>query len=95
LIRRHGLKVQLDGRHCRTNSESVQRGLALVMAEGRQLFPNMTTENLELAKLTKDPARQRLEQAFSDFPKLRERAPAIGTMRWGASNKCGGRGAPP
>jgi branched-chain amino acid transport system ATP-binding protein len=67
-------------------SESVQRGLALV-AEGRQLFPDMTvTENLELGGwLTPKAQRaERLEQAFNDFPKLRERARQLaGTMSGG------------
>ncbi len=64
----------------------VQRGLALV-AEGRQLFPQMTvTENLELGGWLV-PARlrtQRLAQAFEDFPRLKERAQQLaGTMSGG------------
>ena len=66
--------------------EIVQRGMALV-AEGRQLFPQMTvTENLELGGwLVKKAERlRRLEQAFNDFPKLRERAHQLaGTMSGG------------
>ncbi|MDM0026806.1 ABC transporter ATP-binding protein [Variovorax saccharolyticus] len=64
----------------------VRQGLALV-AEGRQLFPQMTvTENLELGGwLT--PARlrsERLARAFEDFPRLRERARQLaGTMSGG------------
>jgi branched-chain amino acid transport system ATP-binding protein len=64
----------------------VRQGLALV-AEGRQLFPQMTvTENLELGGwLT--PARlrsERLARAFDDFPRLRERAAQLaGTMSGG------------
>ena len=87
LIPRHGL-VQLDGAPlpAEQTSESVRRGLALV-AEGRQLFPDMTvTENLELGGwLTPKAQRaQRLEQAFNDFPKLRERARQLaGTMSGG------------
>ncbi|MBD9395851.1 ABC transporter ATP-binding protein [Acidovorax sp. ACV01] len=64
----------------------VQRGLALV-AEGRQLFPQMTvTENLELGGWLV-PARVRavrLAQAFEDFPRLKERAQQLaGTMSGG------------
>ena len=66
--------------------EIVQHGMALV-AEGRQLFPQMTvTENLELGGwLVKKAERlRRLEQAFDDFPKLRERAHQLaGTMSGG------------
>jgi ABC-type branched-subunit amino acid transport system ATPase component len=67
-------------------AEAVRRGLALV-AEGRQLFARMTvTENLELGGWLASPAqrRQRLAQAFEDFPKLRERAQQLaGTMSGG------------
>ena len=64
----------------------VRRGLALV-AEGRQLFPQMTvTENLELGGwLTPASERKRrLAQAFDDFPRLKERASQLaGTMSGG------------
>jgi branched-chain amino acid transport system ATP-binding protein len=67
-------------------SQAVRRGLALV-AEGRQLFPRMTvTENLELGGWLASPLqrRQRVAQAFADFPKLRERAQQLaGTMSGG------------
>ena len=64
----------------------VRRGLALV-AEGRQLFPQMTvTENLELGGWLV-PARlraERLARAFDDFPRLKERASQLaGTMSGG------------
>ncbi|PBI87431.1 High-affinity branched-chain amino acid transport ATP-binding protein LivF [Variovorax boronicumulans] len=64
----------------------VRRGLALV-AEGRQLFPQMTvTENLELGGWL-IPARlraERLARAFDDFPRLKERATQLaGTMSGG------------
>jgi branched-chain amino acid transport system ATP-binding protein len=66
--------------------EIVKRGMALV-AEGRQLFPQMTvTENLELGGWLAARAERamRLEQAFIDFPKLRERASQLaGTMSGG------------
>ncbi|MES2530877.1 MAG: ABC transporter ATP-binding protein [Pseudomonadota bacterium] len=64
----------------------VRRGLALV-AEGRQLFPQMSvTENLELGGWLAPSAEraQRLAQAFEDFPRLKERAnQAAGTMSGG------------
>jgi ABC-type branched-subunit amino acid transport system ATPase component len=65
---------------------AVKRGLALV-AEGRELFQQMTvTENLELGGwlVPAVERRQRLVQAFEDFPKLRERAQQLaGTMSGG------------
>ena len=87
LMPRRG-EVLLDGvlLPAEKTSESVQRGLALV-AEGRQLFPDMTvTENLELGGWLTPKAQRarRLEQAFQDFPKLRERARQLaGTMSGG------------
>ena len=67
-------------------SDIVQRGMALV-PEGRQLFPQMTvTENLELGGwlVGKAERARRLEQAFTDFPKLRERSQQLaGTMSGG------------
>jgi vanillin dehydrogenase len=65
---------------------AVRRGLALV-AEGRQLFPQMTvSENLELGGWLVPPAerRARLAQVLKDFPKLAERATQLaGTMSGG------------
>jgi branched-chain amino acid transport system ATP-binding protein len=65
---------------------AVRRGMALV-AEGRQLFPQMTvTENLELGGWLAPKAERarRVEQAFIDFPRLRERARQLaGTMSGG------------
>ncbi|HVR53647.1 MAG TPA: ABC transporter ATP-binding protein [Pseudorhodoferax sp.] len=65
---------------------AVRRGMALV-AEGRQLFPQMTvTENLELGGwlVAKAERAQRLRQAFADFPRLAERARQLaGTMSGG------------
>ena len=113
LIPRTG-QVLLDGAELPEKThEIVQRGMALV-AEGRQLFPQMTvTENLELGGwLTSAPGSEpssarlprgarllaaaqralgvkaertrRLERAFNDFPKLRERAQQLaGTMSGG------------
>jgi branched-chain amino acid transport system ATP-binding protein len=79
--------VTLDGDELpRRIDEIVGRGVALV-AEGRQLFPQMTVrENLELGGWLLDKARraQRLEQVLADFPKLRERASQLaGTMSGG------------
>jgi branched-chain amino acid transport system ATP-binding protein len=86
LIRRSG-RVTLDGVALPAKThEVVQAGIALV-AEGRQLFPQMTvTENLELGGwlVSKDERARRLAQAFADFPKLRERATQLaGTMSGG------------
>jgi branched-chain amino acid transport system ATP-binding protein len=86
LIPRYG-DVLLDGEDLPDQThEIVRRGVALV-AEGRQLFPQMTVaENLELgAWLSPKPERaRRLEQAFENFPKLRERARQLaGTMSGG------------
>ncbi len=65
---------------------AVRRGMALV-AEGRQLFPQMTVaENLELGGWlsTKTQRAERLRQAFADFPRLAERAQQLaGTMSGG------------
>ncbi|MBW8461419.1 ABC transporter ATP-binding protein [Acidovorax sp.] len=87
LLPRQG-KVQLDGQAVPAMNATacVQRGLALV-AEGRQLFPQMTvTENLELGGwLVPSRTRaDRLAQAFEDFPRLKERATQLaGTMSGG------------
>jgi branched-chain amino acid transport system ATP-binding protein len=69
-----------------TNIKSA-RGFALV-PEGRQLFSAMTVdENLELGAFSKRAARkysQRLDQAFSLFPRLAERRRQIaGTLSGG------------
>ena len=87
LLPRQG-EVLLDGAPLPRQDATacVRRGLALV-AEGRQLFPQMTvTENLELGGwLTPAPERRRrLAQAFEDFPRLKERASQLaGTMSGG------------
>jgi branched-chain amino acid transport system ATP-binding protein len=66
--------------------EIVRAGVSLV-PEGRQLFAQMTVlENLELGGwlFSKAEREQRIEQAFEDFPKLRERAQQLaGTMSGG------------
>ena len=87
LLPRQGT-VLLDGQAMPAMNATacVQRGLALV-AEGRQLFPQMTvTENLELGGwLVPSRVRaERLAQAFEDFPRLKERAQQLaGTMSGG------------
>ena len=86
LIARRGV-VRLNGEDLPTRTDDiVKRGVALV-AEGRQLFPQMTvTENLELGGwlVPKAERAQRLAQAFDDFPKLKERAHQMaGTMSGG------------
>ena len=88
LIPRGG-RLLLDGDEIERGAKAsaiVQRGLALV-PEGRQLFAQMTVEeNLELGAWLLPPAERklRLEQAFDDCPKLRERRRQLaGTMSGG------------
>jgi branched-chain amino acid transport system ATP-binding protein len=86
LIPRTG-EVLLDGEDLPDKThEIVKAGVALV-AEGRQLFPQMTVaENLELGAwlVPREHRGARMEQAFADFPKLRERAHQLaGTMSGG------------
>ena len=88
LLPRSG-RVLLDGDEIPVRaraSEIVGRGLAMV-AEGRQLFPQMTVrENLELGGWLLPPAERapRIRQAFEDFPRLGERAGQLaGTMSGG------------
>ena len=86
LIPRRGW-ITLDGDELPGETdEMVGAGVALV-AEGRLLFPQMSVrENLELGGwlLKKAERERRIEQAFVDFPRLRERErqPA-GTMSGG------------
>ena len=86
LIPRSGL-VTLDGTELPDKAHQIVGAGVAMVAEGRQLFPDMTvTENLELGGWLQDKAgrAQRLEQAFSDFPTLRERARQLaGTMSGG------------
>jgi branched-chain amino acid transport system ATP-binding protein len=87
LLARDG-ELRLDGEPLppRDTAAAVRRGLALV-AEGRQLFPQMTvTENLELGGWLVAPSlrQRRIAQCFADFPRLRERAQQLaGTMSGG------------
>ncbi len=86
LIPRQGEVLLNEEKLPTKTNEIVKRGMALV-AEGRQLFAQMTvTENLELGGwlVNKAERARRLEQAFNDFPKLRERAQQLaGTMSGG------------
>ncbi|SFM29304.1 ABC transporter ATP-binding protein [Variovorax sp. OV329] len=87
LMPRHG-EVLLDGALLPPQDATtcVRRGLALV-AEGRQLFPQMTVrENLELGGwlVPAGERPRRLAQAFEDFPRLKERNQQLaGTMSGG------------
>ncbi len=80
-------EVLLDGDDLPEKThEIVAAGIALV-AEGRQLFPQMTVlENLELGGwlAPKDQRAGRVQQVMDDFPKLRERSNQLaGTMSGG------------
>jgi len=86
LIPRGG-EVQLNGEALPEKTSDIVKGGMALVPEGRQLFPQMTvTENLELGGwlVGKAERARRLEQAFNDFPKLRERAEQLaGTMSGG------------
>ncbi len=86
LIPRGGI-VTLDGAELAARTHEIVRAGVALVAEGRQLFAQMSvTENLELGGwlLPKAQRAQRIEQAFALFPKLRERARQLaGTMSGG------------
>jgi branched-chain amino acid transport system ATP-binding protein len=86
LIPRRG-EVLLDGEELAEKTHEVVRDGLTLVAEGRQLFPQMTVlENLELGAwlAPKAQRRQRVEQVLQDFPKLRERGSQLaGTMSGG------------
>jgi branched-chain amino acid transport system ATP-binding protein len=86
LIARQG-KAEVDGVELPTQADRVVAAGVALVAEGRQLFPQMSVrENLELGGwlVPKVERARRLEQAFVDFPKLRERATQLaGTMSGG------------
>lgn len=86
LIRRQGV-VTLDGEDLPEKTDRIVKAGVALVAEGRQLFPQMTVlENLELGGwlCPKAERARRLEQAFVDFPKLRDRAQQLaGTMSGG------------
>src|ERR1700742_3177801 len=77
LVARRG-KTSFDGHdisHLST-AEIVRRGVVQV-AQGRQLFPDMTVlENLEMGGFLQSPARlqEQLEKVFAQFSVLKERA---------------------
>jgi len=76
LIERTGL-VTLDGEDLPEKTHEIVRAGVTLVAEGRQLFPQMTVlENLELGAWLASKAQRvaRIEQVLGDFPKLRERA---------------------
>lgn len=86
LIPRRGL-VTLDGADLPERTDEIVRAGVALVAEGRQLFPQMTvTENLELGGwlVPRAERARRVDQAFENFPKLRERARQLaGTMSGG------------
>jgi branched-chain amino acid transport system ATP-binding protein len=86
LIPRRG-EVLLDGEELPEKTHEIVRGGLALVAEGRQLFPQMSVlENLELGGwLAKKAERQqRIEHVLQDFPKLRERSTQLaGTMSGG------------
>ncbi|WP_242671109.1 ABC transporter ATP-binding protein [Hylemonella gracilis] len=86
LIPRQGL-VLLDGEELPEKTHEVVRVGVTLVAEGRQLFPQMTVlENLELGGwlVEKKERAGRVDQVLADFPKLRERAQQLaGTMSGG------------
>ena len=86
LIPRGGL-VTLDGADLPDKTHQIVRAGVALVAEGRQLFAQMTvSENLELGGwlIAKAERAQRIADAFRLFPKLRERAQQLaGTMSGG------------
>ena len=86
LIPRAG-EVLLDGEELPEKTHEIVRAGVALVAEGRQLFPQMTvTENLELGGwlVPRAERERRLQQVLQDFPKLRERATQLaGTMSGG------------
>ncbi len=86
LIPRQG-EVLLNREELPEKTHEIVRGGVALVAEGRQLFGQMSVlENLELGGwlLNKQDRLRRIEQAFVDFPKLKERAAQLaGTMSGG------------
>ena len=78
-----GGSIQLDGKEIsnREAHELVPLGISHV-PEGRKIFPTLTVrENLELAGWTikdKKIVKQRMEEVFEFFPRVRERASQLG-----------------
>ena len=79
--------VRLDGDDLPAHTHQIVRAGIVLVAEGRQLFPQMTvTENLELGAWLAQKAdrKRRVEEVLANFPKLRERANQLaGTMSGG------------
>ena len=86
LIPRTGL-ITLDGEDLPDKTHEIVRCGVTLVAEGRQLFPQMTVlENLELGgwMVNKAERAARIEQVLGDFPKLGERLKQLaGTMSGG------------
>jgi branched-chain amino acid transport system ATP-binding protein len=86
LIPRTGM-VLLDGEDLPEKTHEIVRGGVTLVAEGRQLFAQMTVlENLELGGwlVARSERARRIDQVMHDFPKLRERAHQLaGTMSGG------------
>ncbi len=86
LIARRGW-VALDNHELPEKTNEIVRAGVTLVPEGRQLFAQMSvTENLELGGWLADKHERarRIEQAYTDFPKLRERAAQLaGTMSGG------------
>jgi len=78
-----GGSIQLDGKEIsnREAHELVPLGISHV-PEGRKIFPTLTVrENLELAGWTikdKKIVKQRMEEVFELFPRVKERASQLG-----------------
>ena len=78
-----GGSIQLDGKEIsnREAHDLVPLGISHV-PEGRKIFPTLTVrENLELAGWTikdKKIVKQRMEEVFEFFPRVRERASQLG-----------------
>ena len=86
LIPRQG-EVLLNREELPEKTHEIVRVGVVLVAEGRQLFGQMTVlENLELGGwlVNKSERLRRIEQVFGDFPKLKERANQLaGTMSGG------------
>ncbi len=86
LIPRSGM-VLLDGEDLAEKTHEIVKSGVTLVAEGRQLFPQMSVlENLELGGwlCPKAERARRMEQVLGDFPKLRERIHQLaGTMSGG------------
>jgi branched-chain amino acid transport system ATP-binding protein len=86
LVPRRG-RVRVDGKDLDGNTADIVRGGVVQIAQGRQLFPEMTVlENLELGGYLSPPrvTRERQPQVLDQFPRLKERARQLaGTLSGG------------